>query len=71
MTDTVEIAKPNMETVSALAPEETERLGGEILRRRAVAREKHEVPVHGIEVVGRNVGEARARSARGRGIERG
>src|SRR5712672_3751012 len=31
MTDTVEIAKPNMETVSALAPEETERLGGEIV----------------------------------------
>ena len=30
MTDAVEIAKPNMETVSALAPEETERLGGEI-----------------------------------------
>src|SRR5258705_10664906 len=31
MTDTVEIAKPNMETVSALPPEETERLGGEIV----------------------------------------
>ena len=31
MTDTVEIAKPNMETVSALAPEETERLGSEIV----------------------------------------
>ena len=31
MTDTIETAKPNMETVSALAPEETERLGGEIV----------------------------------------
>ena len=29
MTDTVEATKPNMETVSALAPDETERLGGE------------------------------------------
>ena len=31
MTDTVEATKPNMETISALAPEETERLGGEIV----------------------------------------
>src|SRR6201746_1818989 len=31
MTDTVEIAKPDMEPTSALAPEETERLGGEIV----------------------------------------
>ena len=31
MTDAVELAKPNMETVSALPPEETERLGGEIV----------------------------------------
>jgi FeS assembly SUF system protein len=31
MTDTIEAAKPNMETISALAPEETERLGGEIV----------------------------------------
>ena len=31
MTDTVEATKPNMETVSALAPDETERLGGEIV----------------------------------------
>src|SRR5207237_523320 len=31
MTDTIEAAKPNMEPVSALAPEETERLGTEIV----------------------------------------
>ena len=31
MTDTVETLKPNMETQSALPPEETERLGGEIV----------------------------------------
>jgi len=31
MTDTIETVKPNMETHSALPPEETERLGGEIV----------------------------------------
>src|ERR1700709_2332566 len=31
MTDTVEATKPNMQPISALAPEETERLGTEIV----------------------------------------
>jgi len=31
MSETVETARPNMETTSALPPEETERLGGEIV----------------------------------------
>ena len=31
MSETVETARPNMETISALPPEETERLGGEIV----------------------------------------
>src|ERR1051326_6144816 len=31
MSDTIETVKPNMETTSALPPEETERLGGEIV----------------------------------------
>ena len=32
MSDTAEVKTANMETVSALPPEETERLGGEIER---------------------------------------
>ncbi|MEA2883355.1 MAG: hypothetical protein QOH32_2611, partial [Bradyrhizobium sp.] len=31
MSETIEAAKPNMETTSALPAEETERLGGEIV----------------------------------------
>src|SRR3954469_5031304 len=31
MTDAIETTRPNMETTSALPPEETERLGGEIV----------------------------------------